>query len=65
MTEFVAGMPWKIKACYEDMQVVLIVGMLTEHILSLFLVVLLLRRRLATLQRCVGEGEREQRLLLD
>lgn len=54
MTEFVAGMPWKIKACYGDMQVVFIVGTLTKDLLSLLLVVLLLRSRLATLQRCVG-----------
>lgn len=68
MTESVAAMAWKIRVCYEDIEVVLVVGLLTEELFNLLLEVLLLEDRLACLQRCAGqgpEGGRVPRLWLD
>ena len=67
MTGSVAAMAWKTRVCYEDTEVAL-VGLLTEELLNLLLVVLLLKERLTTLQRCAGqgpEGGRVVSLLLD
>lgn len=36
MTESVAAMAWKIRVCYEDIEVVLVVGLLIEELLNLF-----------------------------
>lgn len=56
-------MAWKMRGCYQDTEVVVLVGMLVEELLHFLVVVLLLKARLCRVAAEGPEGERVPNLL--